>query len=389
MRQYARKIAPGSKLRILAAHPEADGYGADLMLTAALRALRDRGADVTVAIAEDGPLVQQLVREDFDVEIFEVPILRKSLLEPLAFARFVASSVATTVRLWAFLRRRRPDVVYVNTVTLPHWIVASRLAGVPVVCHVREAEDGPPAVVQRALTAPLLLCRRVIANSAHTAAHLSTNWAAVGRRVEVVHNGFRFDAAPPWRPPDPSGEILLVGRLSPRKGQDTAIRALAILRERGYGLRLRLIGTAFEGYDWFVRDLEDLVDEAGLTGLVIFDGYRTDVVAANAAADLVIVPSRIEPFGNVAVEALAANRPLVVSAVGGLCEIVLDGETGLQVPPDDPGALADALERLLEDPVDAARLAGSGSVRVREHFSLERYAREVHDVLRRSATAAP
>jgi glycosyltransferase involved in cell wall biosynthesis len=87
----------------------------------------------------------------------------------------------------------------------------------------------------------------------------------------------------------------------------------------------------------------------------------------------VLVPSRLEPFGNVAVEAQLAGKPVVASDVQGLPEIVQDGLTGLLVPPDDPAALAAAVGRLLDEPGLAERLAGSGAAAARQRFSPDRY----------------
>jgi glycosyltransferase involved in cell wall biosynthesis len=374
-------------VRVLAAHPVPDRYGADLMLLAALRALRERGVDVTVAVPEDGPLVGDLLAADVTVLIRDFPVLRKSLLEPAALTSLVAGTPHRLLELVRLIRATRPDVVYVNTLTLPHWIVAARLARRKVVCHVREAEDSPSVLVQQGLTAPLWLCHRIVTNSRHTHDYLTDRWHRLADRIEIVHNGFRFGPSPRSRPPRPDSELLLVGRLSPRKGQDVAIHALRLLHDRHWPVTLRLVGTAFRGYEWYVEELRRCADELGLVEHVRFDGYRTDIGACNEAADVVLVPSRVEPFGNVAVEALAANRPLVASAVGGLPEIVDHGETGLLVPPDDSRALADAVETFLRDPSGAATIAERGAGRVRERFSIERYENDIDHVLRCAAGA--
>lgn len=376
-------------MRVLAAHPVPDRYGADLMLLGALRALRAAGAEIQVAVPEDGPLVPELIAADLAVATAPFPVLRKALLRPAALVRLTITTPATLADLVRRIRRADPDVVYVNTLTLPHWLAAARLARRPVVCHVREAEDRANAVVQRALTAPLLACHRIITNSRHTADHLIGHWPRLADRIEIVHNGFRFDdRADPW-PPRPDGDLLLVGRLSPRKGQDVALRALALLHARGLRPTLRLVGTEFRGYEWYVDELRRTADDLGLGDHVRFDGYRTDIPECNARADVVLVPSRVEPFGNVAVEALAAARPLVASAVGGLREIVDDGRTGLLVPADDPAALADAVARLLEAPTDAAAMAQRGAADVRERFALARYEAEIERVLRAAADGRP
>jgi glycosyltransferase involved in cell wall biosynthesis len=376
-------------MRLLAAHPRPDAYGADLMLLAAVRGLGDRGIDVTVAVPGDGPLVSAISETGCDVLMVAFPVLSKALLRPSGILRLLAGGPWHVARLVRVLRRTRPDVVYVNTVTLPHWIVAARLRRIPVVCHVREAEDQQPRWIQRLLTAPLLLCDDVIANSRHTADHVLRSWQRLGDRVHVVHNGFGFRSRAGAGAPARDGELLVVGRLSPRKGQDVAVRALRRLHDAGWPMQLRLVGTTFPGYEWYEDELRRSAIDLGLAGCVRFDGYRADVAACNAGADIVLVPSRVEPFGNVAVEALAAGRPLVASSVGGLREIVEDGRTGVLVPPDDDEALASAIAQLLADPPRAASMAAEGSAQVRSRFSLDRYVDEVEQVLRSAARSAP
>jgi alpha-maltose-1-phosphate synthase len=101
---------------------------------------------------------------------------------------------------------------------------------------------------------------------------------------------------------------------------------------------------------------------------------RDDVVQLYSHAACFACPSVYEPFGLINLEAMACGTPVVASAVGGIPEVVVDGETGLLVPPGDPGILAAALGRLLADPARGARLGTAGRRRVEERFSWERIA---------------
>src|SRR5699024_5942754 len=163
--------------------------------------------------------------------------------------------------------------------------------------------------------------------------------------------------------------VVVVGRLSPRKGIDVAVEAVGLLGRRGHDVRLEVCGTTFEGYEWFEDELRERITALDLADRVELRGYVRPTWGVLASADVVLVPSRAEPFGNTAVEALLAGRPLVASAVQGLVEIVDDGRTGLLVTPADPVALADGIERLLADPGLAARLAAAGLADARERFS--------------------
>lgn len=366
--------------RVLVAHPFPDRYGADRMLVAALRSLADDGIEVTVSVPEPGPLLATLDEHRIQYDVAPFPVLRKALLRPAPFAKLVATSPVAVTRLVRELRRHRPDLVYVNTLTMPHWLLAARLAGVAAVCHVREAEHQLPRAVQRALVAPLRLATVVIANSQGTARWATGNAPGLARRTRVVYNGFDFPPVAPRREGARPLQLVLVGRLNPRKGPDLAIDAVAQLAA-GCDVELTIVGDAFRGYEWYADELRQLAAARGVAERVHFTGFAADVTAAYAAADIVLVPSRVEPFGNVAVEAMAAGRPVVAARVGGLPEIVSDGETGLLCEPGSATDLASAVRRLADDRPLADRLAAAGAASVRDRFGMDRFRTEFRTAL--------
>jgi glycosyltransferase involved in cell wall biosynthesis len=361
---------------LLVAHPSPDVYGSDRQLLESVDGARQAGWRVVVVLPDAGPLIPLLEERGARVQVLPFPVLRKSLLSAAGAARLVVESTSALVRLTLLLRRVRPDALYVNTVTNPIWLVAARLAGVPALCHVHEAEEAQPRVVRLAMTAPLLLARAVVANSAAARSALTDVVPRLTDRVEVVHNGVPGPADPParrrWRPDGPA-RLALVGRVSPRKGTDVALEALAALRVAGRDVELDVYGSVFPGYEWYLEELNERAAREDLRGTVRFHGYVHPTWPALASSDVVLVPSRVEPFGNTAVEAMLARRPVVASRVQGLAEVVRDGETGVLVPPDDPAALARAVAELLDDPQRADGLAEAGLADASSRFSVTTY----------------
>ncbi|MEU8342979.1 hypothetical protein SAMN05443665_1014136 [Actinomadura meyerae] len=361
---------------VVLAHPSPDLYGSDRMLIESVRSLASHWR-VIVTLPADGPLSEALRDAGAEIVVLPVPVLRKAYMSPLGLVRLAAAALRALPAARRLLRRERAAALYVNTVTIPVWLLAGRLARVPSLCHVHEAEDGVPGPVRAALSAPLRLARSVVVNSRASAAALGR----AGRRAEIIYNGVEEppEVVPPRAEPGPPARIALVGRLSPRKGSDVAVKAVRILRERGYDTTLTLIGSVFPGYEWFEDELRDL---AGDDGRVEFAGFRPSVWNSFAEADIAIVPSRVEPFGNVAVEAMLAGRPVVASATQGLVEIVTDGDNGISVPPDDPAALADGIARLLDDWNGALVMAKRARADAARRFGKDRYHRELREAVR-------
>jgi len=307
---------------------------------------------VDVALPVEGPLIGELRSRGARVHVVPFPVLRKSVLRPGSLVTLLIEMVRCIGGVRRLLRRERPGLVLVNTLTIPGWLAAARLAGIPSLCHVHEAEEDQPKAVRLVLAAPLALADGIVANSAAAATVLERSLRYLRGRILVVHNGV---PGPPDGPgtlePRSAGDplrIALVGRLSPRKGIDVAIRAVGLVVRRGYDVTLSVCGTVFPGYEWFEADLRELAAAPQTQGRVDFAGYLSPTWPVLAAADLVLVPSRVEPFGNTAVEALLAERPLVASRTQGLREVVRDGVTGLLVEPGSEVELADAIARLAQ-----------------------------------------
>jgi hypothetical protein len=372
---------------VLVAHPSADLYGSDLQLVESVHGLTAAGWRVEVRLPGPGALVERLEAAGARVDVLDVPVLRKSLLRPAGLLHLVADTARALPAMLQVLRETAPDIVYVNTVTVPLWLVAARLARRPALCHVHEAEDDAARLVSVLLNAPLLLARTVVVNSRAASRTLLRAVPWLAGRTEVVHNGVPgpgTDVGPVRSATRGPHLLVLVGRLAPRKGTDVAVEATALLRAGGRDVDLELCGSVFPGYEWFEESLRARGAELGIAEHIRFSGYTSPTWPALARADVVLVPSRAEPFGNAAVEAQLAGRPVVVSAVQGLMEIVTPGETGLSVPPDDAPALAAAVASLLDDPALARSLAETGRASAERQFTTARYRAAVVDVVART-----
>lgn len=367
---------------VVVLHPGAELYGADRVLLSVADALT-RAWSVRVVLPSGGPLEDELRRRGVEVEHSAgLLVLRKSLLHPRELLLLVPRLLASLLALVRLLRRLQPDVVYVNTVTLPTAVLAGRLVGRRVVCHMHEAEDTLPFLVTAGLTAHLPFAHDVIANSGATATYAARAWRGVRRRTTVVPNGVPpvgvTTPLPESRPTRP--QLLLVGRLNPRKGSDVAVDAVALLRDAGVEADLLLAGDVFPGYEWYATQLREQVARLGLEEQVRFLGFVPSPAPLYDAAHFVLVPSQVESFGLVAVEGMSAGRVVVAAPVGGLLDSVLPGVTGELCPPE-PRALAEVLQRRLADWEGSRALAARGAEQAERLFGLDAFDRRLLAVL--------
>lgn len=377
---------------VLIAHPGAELYGSDRMVLETVAALVAAGRPVTVVLPDRGPLAAEIEARGGRVRTCRMPVLRKSALRPRGFARLLADTVAGALPAWRLVRAAGRGGVYVNTLTLPSWLVVARLAGVPATCHVHEAERAVPVATRRVLAAPLLLAGRVVANSDYTRDVLVETLPALRGRTRVVPNlvAGPGEVQAARRRLDGPVQLLYAGRLSPRKGVDVAVQAVASLARRGIAAELTVLGATFTGYEWFERELRELAAAPDTAGRVRLIGFEPSVWPRLAAADIALVPSvGDESYGNAAVEAVLAGRPSVVSAIGGLREAASGYRSVEFVPPGDVAALADAVARIAGDWISYAGFADTDAVQARRRHDPSRYQHALTEALTDAFDATP
>ncbi|WP_342372823.1 glycosyltransferase [Propioniciclava soli] len=352
-----RGVSAEASRTILVAHPSPDLYGSDRVLLESVAGMVEAGHRVVAVLPQDGPLVLELQRHGAEVVFCPAPVLRKSALSPTGFARLLKETAAALPRARRALRETSADVLFVNTITNFVWLAVGRSAGVRVVCHVHEAERSAATLVRKGLYAPLLVAHQLVVNSSFGLRVIADTWPALAKRATIVMNGVPGPTSPSLpRAELDEVQLLFIGRLSPRKGPQVALEALRILLGEGRRAHLSILGAVFEGYEWFERELRDFVDAYGLSDNVTFLGFHPEVWEHLDSADIVLVPSTVdEPFGNTAVEAMLAQRPLVVSATSGLLEAADGYDTARRVPPSDARAIAGAVEDLLKHWGDVRR----------------------------------
>ncbi len=307
----------------------------------------------------------------------------------------MASANHHLVRSTATLGGWKPDVVHAHD-----WLVAwagdvlANLHGVPLVATVHATERGRhgghvppglPAVVNSVEWWLTYQAREVIACSEFMVREVITGFELPPDKVHLVPNGVNPDL---WASPAPAPVrqplVLAWGRVQYEKGFQVLTSAIGRLRHRVPGIRCVIAGRGSYLPDLQVRlDIEGVNDLVHLAGFVNDDDLRLLLHTAGC----VVIPSLYEPFGIVALEAMAAGAPTVAARTGGLAEILGGTDAGLLFEPGDPDDLADQIEAVLTSPGVATGLQRAATALVTERYSWDAIAQSTVEVYDRALTA--
>ena len=350
-------------MRIACVHQGYELYGSDRCFVESVAALREayRQAEIEVVLPREGPIVAAL--SPFADRIVFEPLF---ILRRKALPRLTLTGVFTLpAALWRASRRlRRADLVYINTSVVLDYQIAARAFPGKALLHIHEIPTGLVRAVLRRLA--LASGARLIFNSRATRDSFAP---PANRAYDVIYNGLEGPPAPEPTTYDGSRplRVALIGRINRIKGQDVLLAALTQLDARA--LQVRMVGGAFEDPSQETR-LRQQVAQAGLTETVSVEPFALDTAPIYRWADIVVAPSKLpESLGRTAIEAMAFGRPALVSAIGGLTEVVADGQTGWHVPPGDAAALAQRLAAILRAPEAWREFGGRARARYERLFS--------------------
>jgi len=351
---------------------DAGYYGGAFKDLLAILARLDRDRFLPVVLLTGDQSVRKVI-EGLEVQVLacHLPPWRKGRSYPLV--------PVALLRLLRILVQAKVGLVHINGGynDVPYVSLAARLLRIPSVFTVRD----PNVLREKSRkyhfrwVKQLLLCSKAMEGEI-------TRQRLVGPdRVRTIYAGIDVEAFRRTVRADGAGAVRrefgipadaplvgVVANLSPIKGYEDLIAALALLSHKVEGLHCICVGGSDPAYR---GTLEGLVESHGLGRCLVFAGYQQVVLPFYEAMDVLVLPSRSEAFPLVLLEAMALATPIVATDVGGIREAVVDGVTGLLVPSRDPRRLADALLRLLEDQSARLRMGMAGYARVRQHFTIK------------------
>ena len=317
-----------------------------------------------------GPFVQEIVDRRIPLSVYDVTTFRsvRALRQQAKLARHIARRRIQIVHAYNF---------YGNVFAVP----PARMVAPVVIASIRDCAPYLTSMQKRVQRYACQLADCVLVN-----AEAVRRWLVAegydDSKIVVIPNGVdlsRFAA-----PPDADGLrrqlglpfdaplVAIVSRLTRLKGLEQLLEAAALLRPAHPDARYLIVGETAPSDTAYLDVLKRLAAAHGVADRVVFTGLRSDIPAVLAAADVSVMPSLNEALSNVLLESMAAGAPTVATRVGGTPEVIVDGATGLLVPPGDARTLAAAIARLLADRALASRIGHAARRLIHDHFSVDR-----------------
>ncbi|MBI3999904.1 MAG: glycosyltransferase [Candidatus Omnitrophica bacterium] len=386
------------------------GYGGTAKYLASFIPLVDRGRfSVEVVSYGTGPFIERIVQQGETIHFkpsWRFPwgdkpqttdykpqtLIVAQVLEYIGYAILSFCQLLLMVPAITFwLRRRKIQVVHLNNEVYSHLplLIAAKLAGCRILCHLHGWREF--TLIERLVVwcvdqfvaiseAGAKFFQGQLPNSSVVAI---PNGLSFNRQLKMdadtrteERNSFGLNAK--------TKVITLVGRLVPWKGHEVFLKALERAVHKNPDVHGLILGHDASPNEEYLLKLKHLASDLGIAAHVTFLPWREDVWPVYAASDVVVHAStQPEPFGFVILEAMFAGKPVIATRGGGVTDLVVDGETGYLIPPDDTEQLANAIQSLTSNHHLACQFAEKGKTRAEELFQIERNAERVQEVYER------
>jgi glycosyltransferase involved in cell wall biosynthesis len=367
--------------RILVLNTSGKQGGAEHSLLLLLAGLKTPAYQITLICPPDGGLAADA--EARGVTVYRTPVLNSEV------ANHSDQYLRSFLKILRLAHSWQPDLLYGNGIRSAVYVVPiARLLRRPSVVHVRDMIM-PPSRLTRTLLRSA--DAQIAISSAVKEVLLQEN--LLSKRHTVIYNGvdvtsfqrdrlFRLQIRNDHRIADTQYVVALFGRILEWKGHLTMVEAAGLLKEDP-SIIWWIVGEEWQDPQRskpqpFLDEIRAHCQALGIADRIHFLGYRRDIAKLMAACDCIVVPSiQPEPFGRVAIEAMAAGTSLVVARSGGLSEIVRDGCDGLVVEPNNASALAQAIMKLRSDTGLRTQLTEKALTKVRSHFDERTHVEQV------------
>lgn len=369
--------------RILYLHAGAEMYGADKVLLELIKRLDKTEFEAHVILPNDGVLVEALRQVGAHVDVIPYPILRRKYFNPKGILDYTTSYRRFSKKLVDYARNHKIDVIHNNTTAVLEGIYLKKKLGIPLIWHVHEIIVKPKQISDFINFLMGRYANQIVTVSQAVADHVLKSKSIKSEQVQVIYNGVDNEI---YKPMD-GGKIRehfgiaqeqtvigMIGRVNAWKGQGDFLEAVLPLLQEDKKRLAFLAGSAFEGEEWRVEELDAAIADSGYADQIKRIDYYDKPQELYNLFDLFVLPStNPDPLPTVVLEAMASGKPVVGYRHGGVCEMVAEGQNGLLAQPRNPAMLSESMKELLENPDKLAAFGETSLKRQLEQFSLQSY----------------
>lgn len=378
---------------ILVIHQSAELYGSDKTLWYLVTHLPKEEFKIIVVLPNKGPLQELLEESQIHVEVLPVLKLHRNLFTPKNLIFFAFDFFKCLLSYKKLHENHHFQIVYSNTLAVLAGMFFSKINQIKHVWHVHEIIEHPKTIAN--LYAKILqkTSVKVICNSNATKLNLINRNEKLSSICTVVHNGILIPKNNISK--DHISEIrsclfkanknqlviALVGRISRWKGQKLLLEAFEIVSKLHPNLKLVFVGSPPPNQDFYVEDLKQLIEKSNVNKQIEIIPFQNNIQEIWHAIDIAVVPStEPEPFGLVAIEAMAAKKPVIAANHGGLTEIIENNVSGLLFKPNQTEDLVNSLDKLINNPDFRNQISEHGFQRVNQLFSIDGYVKSIQNI---------
>ncbi len=369
--------------KILYLHAGSEFYGADKVLRDLIAGIDKTRFELHVILPSDGILVRKLREAGAKVSVIEYPILRRKYFNPKGIIEYIVKYRKYSQLICNYARLNNIEIIHNNTTAVLEGIYVKKKLHIPLIWHVHEIIVKPRFISNFINMLMGRFADKIVTVSRAVANHISQSPHIKDNQVSVIYNGVdnkvyhQSDAQFIRQKFDIEEDALvigMIGRVNAWKGQGDFLEAITPILEQNPKAIAFMAGSAFEGEEWRVQELEENITKLSVASQVRRIDYYTNTTELYNMFDIFVLPStNPDPLPTVVLEAMACGRPIVGYRHGGVCEMVKEGENGLLAEANRPEALSKTIEALAVSK-DLRTTFGKNSVeRQTNLFSLDSY----------------
>ncbi|OOM09363.1 glycosyltransferase family 4 protein [Clostridium saccharobutylicum] len=371
-------------IKILYLHAGAEMYGADKVLLELIKGLDKTRFNPIVVLPCEGILVNALRKEGIETEVIPYPILRRKYFNLKGIIKYIISYRKYCKLILKLVKDKNINLLHINTTAVLEGIYLRKKLKVPMIWHVHEILINPKIIYKFISFIIGKYSDRTVVVSNAVGNHLINSNRVNPNRVKTIYNGvnnaiFNSNNETEYlreelQIPKDAFIVGMIGRVNAWKGQKDFLAAIEPILAKYHNVYAVMVGGVFEGEEWRMEELKQKVSESHFKDRIIIQNFRKDCPNLHNIFDIFVLPStNPDPLPTVVLEAMATGKPVIGYKHGGICEMVVDEETGLLAEVRNTEDMSAKIELLIKDRSKMIDMGIQAKKRQKMMFSLKSY----------------